>query len=198
MKEYKYLQNFQKWWWTRLICLTTKNSGPDTLQNVPWDNCATTTASLCHHSIGPWTVALELVPILCLETTVTCCHLSSSWILSSPSCIMPPASISELRSHVHAQDAEEGEKVRIWHFSDSVGGVPHPGLGIRLLCASPWFWDPSLSLTYSLWLWPYCNNNSKCSITVDNVPDAGPDIWYAITYSLYTHFTEDKTEVQRS
>lgn len=77
---------------------------------------ATTTAALCHHSIEPWTVALELVPIICLETTVTCCHLSSSWILSSPSCIMPPASISELRSHVHAQDAEEGEKVRIWHF----------------------------------------------------------------------------------
>lgn len=197
MKEYKYLQNFQKWWWTRLICLTTKNSAPDTLQNVPWDNCHHHCCPLSpqHRTLngglrtGAHTMSRNhshlLPPVIKLDSEQSQLHHATSLHFRvEVTCPCP-----------RCRGGWESEDLT---FSDSVGGVPHPGLGIRLLCASPWFWDPSLSLTYSLWLWPYCNNNSKCSITVDNVPDAGPDIWYAITYSLYTHFTEDKTEVQRS
>lgn len=93
----------------------------------------------CHHSIGPRMMALELVAMLCLETTSSGCYhhyLSPSWILSSPSCIMPLASSSKV-TRPCPSCKEVWESAYLTFPDPLVGGVPHPGLDLCLRLAVP-------------------------------------------------------------
>lgn len=177
----------------------TWSNAPDILQHGSWDGCVTATASLYYHSIGPWMVALEVVLMLCLETTImaataTTCHQTGFWAVPAASCHQPPFEW-QIRDQFKVEVTWPCPRCKgVWEseyltFSDLMGGGPHPGLDLFLLFASPCLWDPSLPLTYDLWLWPYCSSNSKHSITVDDVPDTVPSILYALNLlNLYPFY----------